>query len=212
MSDTSEQTDTLDTHVLQHTAEHLCELYTGVFSADLVERVVFESYATLARTAKVRTYLAPMAGHFAAERLAALAHARDRDASGIPQVLFVGAHDTGLAQIAAALLAHQAGEAVVVRSAGMLPGPAVDPVALDVLAERGVDVGPVYPKPVTDDVVRAADWVITFGTRDAVPVYGHTAHQHWDVEDIQDATPERVRAVVDELDHRVQLLWEDLRT
>lgn len=211
MDEQTEQTENLDTRVLQRTAEHLAQRYTGVFSPELVERVVFESYATLARTAKVRTYLAPVAGHFAADRLAALAHAKDRDASGTPQVLFVGDHDTGPAQIAAALLAHHAAGTVVVRSAGTLPGSAVDPVVLDVLAERGVDVGQVYPKPVTDDVVRAADRVITFGSRDAVRVYDHTVHQHWDVDDLQDAAADRVRAVVEDLDHRVQTLLADLQ-
>lgn len=211
MSDPSEQSEDLDTRVLQRTVAHLADRYAGMFPPELVERVVFESYATLARTAKVRTYLAPVAGHFAADRLAALAHAKDRDASGIPQVLFVGRHDTGPAQIAAALLSHHATGTAVVRSAGILPGPAVDPVVLEALAARGVEVGQVYPKPLTDDVVRAADWVITFGPRDAVSVYEHTVHQHWDVADLQDATPERVRAVVDDLDHRVRALCADLR-
>jgi protein-tyrosine-phosphatase len=192
MSDPSERPEDLDTRVLQRTVAHLADRYAGIFPPELVERVVFESYTTLARTAKVRTYLAPVAGHFAADRLAALAHAKDRDASGIPQVLFVGRHDTGLAQIAAALLAHHATGTAVVRSAGILPGPAVDTVVLEALAARGVEVGQVYPKPLTDDVVRAADWVITFGPRDAVPVYEHTVHQHWDVADLQDAAPERV--------------------
>ncbi len=87
----------------------------------------------------------------------------------------------------------------------------MDAVVLEALAARGVEVGQVYPKPLTDDVVRAADWVITFGPRDAVPVYEHTVHQHWDVADLQDAAPERVRAVVDDLDHRVRALCADLR-
>ena len=212
MSEKSARNETLDTHVLQRTAEHLTEVYTGTFPSELVERVVFESYATLARTARVRTYLASLAGHFAADRLQALTHAKNRTGAEAPQVLFVGEHDTGRSQIAAALLTHHAGQAAVARSAGILPGPAVDPVALEVLAERGVQVGRVYPKPVTDDVVRAADWVITFGARDAAPVYPDAAHQHWDVEDLVDTTPERARAIAAELDHRVQLLWEDLRT
>lgn len=117
----------LDTHVLARTAEHLSQRYTGMSSADLVERMVFESYAALARTARVRTHLAPLAGHFAADRLAALAHARATSTAdprhvGVPQVLFVGEHDTGRAQIAAALLAHHAGDTLTVRSAVCYPG------------------------------------------------------------------------------------------
>ncbi|MFI7581509.1 three-helix bundle dimerization domain-containing protein [Kocuria kalidii] len=207
----AEAAQPLDTRVLARTVEHLAERYAGVFPPELVERVVFESYATLARTARVRTYLASMAGHFADNRLAALAHAKDRDASGVVQVLFVGVHDTGPAQIAAALLAHYAQDTVEVRSAGVLPGPAVDPRALEALAARGVEAGQVYPKPVTDDVVRAADRVITFGSPDAVAVYEHTVHQHWDVADLQDAGPEQVEAVVQELDDRVRALWAELQ-
>lgn len=210
MSEASKPTEILDHRVLQRTAEHLIDRYAGVFSSDLVERVVFESYATLARTAKVRTYLAPVAGHFAADRLAALALARNRDASGVQQVLFIDEHDTGPAQIAAALLAHHAGNSVAVRSAGILPGTVVNPVALEVLGARGVETSQVYPKPVTDDVVRAADWVITFGTRELAPVYPQATYQDWGIDDLPDSSPERVQAIVDELDHRVRLLWADL--
>lgn len=206
-----EHGSTLDTHVLERAVEHLAERYAGVLSPEVVERVVFESYATLARTARVRTYLAPLAAHFATNRLAALAHARNRSDSTAPQVLFVGEHDTGRAQVAAALLAHHAGDAAVIRSAGVLPSSAVDQTALEILAERGVDVGQVYPKPVTDDVVRAADRVITFGTAESVPVYPEVSYEDWGADERFEESPDRVRAAVDELDQRVRELWEQLR-
>jgi protein-tyrosine-phosphatase len=207
----------LDTHVLARTAEHLSQRYTGMFSADLVERMVFESYAALARTARVRTHLAPLAGHFAADRLAALAHARATSTAdprhvGVPQVLFVGEHDTGRAQIAAALLAHHAGDTLTVRSAGLLPGAALEPHVLTALVERGIDTADLYPKPVTDDVVTGADWVITFGTFEGIPVRGGAIHQDWDVEDVLEADPAAVAAVIDELEDRVQALYEQIRT
>jgi arsenate reductase len=206
----------LDAHVLARTAEHLAQRYAGVFSADLVERMVFESYAALARTARVRTHLAPLAGHFAADRLAALAHARatttaDPRHAGVPQVLFVGEHDTGRAQIAAALLAHHAGDTLTVRSAGLLPGAALEPHVITALVERGLDTGDLYPKPVTDDVVAGADWVITFGTLDGIPVPAGAVHQDWDVEHVLEADPAAVTAVIDELEDRVQALYERIR-
>ncbi|MFW3385378.1 UNVERIFIED_CONTAM: low molecular weight phosphatase family protein [Kocuria sp. CPCC 205274] len=213
----ADSTQPLDTHVLERTAEHLAGRYAGVFSADLVERMVFESYAALARTARVRTHLAPLAGHFAADRLAALAHARatstaDPRHAGVPQVLFVGEHDTGRAQIAAALLARHAGDSLTVRSAGLLPGTALEPHVVTVLAERGVSTEDLYPKPVTDDVVAGADWIITFGTLDGIPVRGGAVHQYWDVEDVLEADPAAVAAVIDELEDRVQALYEQIRT
>lgn len=209
MNDRTDATNPLDTHVLERTAERLAVRYAGVLSPEVVERVVFESYAALSRTARVRTHLAVLAGHFAADRLAALAHARD--SSGPPQVLFVGRHDTGRAQIAAALLAHYAGGAAVVRSAGTEPGSTVDPQALRILAARGLELGQVYPKPLTDDVVRAADHVITFGTAEAVPVYPHTDHRDWGADRTVTGNPEDLEMMVAEVDQRVRTLWGTIR-
>lgn len=211
----TESAQPLDTHVLARTAEHLAERYAGVFSSDLVERMVFESYAALSRTARVRTHLAGLAGHFAADRLAALAHARNAGAgpqqAAVPQVLFLGEHDTGRAQVAAALLADHAGETITVRSAGLLPGAALEPLVVAALAERGIGTEDLYPKPVTDDVVAGADWVITFGTLHGIPVPAGATHQDWDVEDVLEADPDMVHAVVEELEARVQALYEQIR-
>ena len=213
----TESAQSLEAHVLARTAEHLADRYAGVFSPDLVERVVFESYATLARTARVHTHLAPLAGHFAADRLAALAHTRATTTDGprdtvLPQVLFVDEEDTGRTQIAAALLAHCAHGAVVARSAGFSAGEAVDPCVVDVLVARGIDIEGLYPKPVTDDVVRAADRVITFGSSDGVRVYPGTTQEHWAVGGLVNASsPERVQEVVDAIDTRVRALYEQIR-
>lgn len=201
----------LDTRVLQRTVEHLAEHWAGVFSADLVERVVFESYATLARTAKIRAFLAPLAGHFATDRLAALAHARNPQEGSVPQVLFVDEEDTSRSQVAAALLDHYAAGAVVARSAGFAAGEAVELIAVQMLAERGIEPSTLYPKPVTDDVVRAADLVITFGASDGIRVYPGTAHEHWCVGGLlPTSTQERAREVVEDIDTRVKDLWQQI--
>lgn len=211
MSEQAHEASALDTHVLQHVAEHLAEHYAGVLSADLVERVVFESYIALGRTARVRTYLAPLAGHFAADRLAALAHSGTGEDVSVPQVLFVGRHDTGRAQIAAALLAHYAGEAAVVRSAGLEPGAVVHPQAVEILAARGLEVGRVYPKPLTDDVVRASDHVVTFGAAGAVPTYPGADHQDWGADRTVTDNPQELEALVTEVDEKVRALWQQIR-
>ncbi|MFI7482485.1 low molecular weight phosphatase family protein [Kocuria sp. M1R5S2] len=211
MDDPTDAHRPLDLHVLERTVEHLAGRYAGVISPEVVERVVFESYAALARTARVRTYLAPLAGHFAADRLAALAHARDRDGSTVPRVLFVGRHDTGRAQIAAALLAHYAGDAAVVRSAGTEPGAAVNEKALQLLTARGIEVGRVYPKPLTDDVVRGSDHVITFGTGAAVPAYPGTDHRDWGTDRTVTGNPGELESLVTELDEKVRALWQQIK-
>ena len=207
----STSTSELDTHVLQRTAAHLAERYAGIFSPETVERYVFESYTTLSRTARIRTYLAATAGHFADDRLRALAQSQGKIDSPVPQVLFVCVHNIGRSQIAAALLSHYAGEKVEVRSAGSLPGAEVHPLVVQVLAERGIDLAHAYPKPLTDDVVRAADYVITMGCGDACPVYPGKRYLDWGIADPSEQTLEGVRTIVDAIDTRVHALWDQIR-
>ncbi|MFJ5871244.1 phosphotyrosine protein phosphatase [Dietzia alimentaria] len=205
-------TDTpeLDVHVLQRAAERLATTYEGIFSPETVERYVFESYATLGRTAKVRTHLAALAQHFAADRLRALALAQGKLESAVPQVLFVCVQNAGRSQIAAALLRHHAGADVEVRSAGSLPGSEVDPRVLAELESRGIDMAGAFPKPLTDDVVRAADYVITMGCGDACPVYPGKNYLDWDLVDPRGESEDTVRRIVEEIDGRVRALWAEI--
>lgn len=207
----TQPTETMDTHVLSRTAAHLAERYAGIFSPETVERYVFESYATLSRTARVRTYLAATAGHFADDRLRALAQSQGKIDKPVAQVLFVCVHNIGRSQIAAALLAHHAGNGVEVRSAGSLPGAEVHPMVVEVLAERGIDLTGAFPKPLTDDVVRAADYVITMGCGDACPVSPGKRYLDWGIADPSQETLEGVREIVEAIDTRVQALWDQIR-
>lgn len=207
----TQPTETMDTHVLSRTAAHLAERYAGIFSPETVERYVFESYATLSRTARVRTYLAATAGHFADDRLRALAQSQGKIDKPVAQVLFVCVHNIGRSQIAAALLAHHAGNGVEVRSAGSLPGAEVHPLVVEVLAERGIDLTGAFPKPLTDDVVRAADYMITMGCGDACPVSPGKRYLDWGIADPSQETLEGVREIVEAIDTRVQALWDQIR-
>lgn len=207
----TQPTETMDTHVLSRTAAHLAERYAGIFSPETVERYVFESYATLSRTARVRTYLAATAGHFADDRLRALAQSQGKIDKPVAQVLFVCVHNIGRSQIAAALLAHHAGNGVEVRSAGSLPGAEVHPLVVEALKERGIDLTGAFPKPLTDDVVRAADYVITMGCGDACPVYPGKRYLDWGIADPSQETLEGVREIVETIDTRVQALWDQIR-
>ena len=91
--------------------------------------------------------------------------------SATPEVLFVCVHNAGRSQMAAALLAHHAAGAVVVRSAGSAPAGTINPAVLEVMAEVGLDLSREFPKPLTTDAVRAADVVITMGCGDTCPVF-----------------------------------------
>jgi protein-tyrosine-phosphatase len=83
---------------------------------------------------------------------------------------------------------------------------------VEALRERGIDLSEAYPKPLTDDVVRAADYVITMGCGDTCPVYPGKRYLDWEIADPSEETPERVRAIVDDIDARVQALWEEIRS
>lgn len=197
----------LDVHVLQRTADDLARTYEGMFSAETIERYVFESYTALARTATIKRYLAALARNFASDRLRALALSQGKIQSTVPQVLFVCVHNAGGSQIAAALLKHYAGSGVEVRSAGSLPAGEVDPHVVETLESRGIDMAGAFPKPLTDDVVRAADYVITMGCGDACPVYPGKNYLDWDLADPAGQGPEVANQIVDDIDERVRAWW-----
>ena len=181
--------------------------YRGRFSAETIQRLVIDSYERLAEHARVRTHLVVLAEHLATERLDALAHIEGAPGSRLPRVLFVCSHNAGRSQMAAALLAHRAGGHVVVSSAGTHPAGEVEPVVAQVLTETGVDLMDAFPKPLTDEVVQAADIVITMGCGDACPVLPGRRYLDWPVTDPEGAPLAVVRGIRDEIDaHITELL------
>lgn len=173
-----------------------------------VTRTVRESYAGLARSSAVRSHLVVNAERFARQRLTDTARALDAAGSS-PQVLFVCVANAGRSQLAAALLHHYAGDAVTVRSAGSAPAADVHAAVRPLLAELGAD-GEAFPKPLTDDAVRAADVVITMGCGDTCPILPGTRYEDWAVGDPALASETGVRAIRDEIDRRVRALLTDL--
>ena len=127
-----------------------------------------------------------------------------------PEVLFVCVHNAGRSQMAAGLLDYHAAGRVVVRSAGSEPADEVNPSAAAVMAELGIDIGREFPKPLTDETVRASDVVITMGCGDACPWYPGTRYLDWDLPDPAGLSPEEVRPIRDEIDRRVLLLLAEL--
>ncbi|MEU1940797.1 low molecular weight phosphatase family protein [Streptomyces coeruleorubidus] len=166
-----------------------------------------DSYERLADRARIHTHLVVLAEHLAAERLDALAHVNGAPGCGLPRVLLVCSHNAGRSQMAAALLAHRAGGHVVVSSAGTLPAAEVEPAVTQVLTEAGVDLTDAFPKPLTDEVVQAADIVITMGCGDACPVLPGRRYLDWPVTDPEGAPLAVVRGIRDEIDaHITELL------
>ncbi|MFE7630569.1 three-helix bundle dimerization domain-containing protein [Kocuria sp. NPDC057446] len=205
---TEQEIDLQDPRVLHRAAEHLTDRWAGVFLPELIERCVAQCHADLARQARIPTHLAPMALHGAADRLRTLAReSKDRGRS-VYQVLFVDDHDTGPAAVAAALLAEHAGPAVVTRSAGISPGTALDRHAVRLLAEHGTAPVTAAPKPLTDPILAAADWVIVLGAHRLESIKESTHCQSWPA--VPALGADRDPGVPAELETRIQALWLEI--
>ncbi len=188
-------------------AARLATRHTGRFSAETVQALLTDSYSLLASTAQVRTHLVVLAERFTAERLDALAHVQGGPSSGLPRVLFVCSHNAGRSQLAAALLTHRAAGRVTVSSTGTHPAAGVEPFIAQVLTEAGADAAGAFPKPLTDEIVRAADIVITMGCGDACPIVPGRRYLDWPVADPDGAPLAAVRGIRDAIDtHITELL------
>jgi arsenate reductase len=127
-----------------------------------------------------------------------------------PTVLFVCVHNAGRSQMAAGWLQHRAGGRVAVRSAGSAPADTINPVAVEAMAEVGVDIVAEQPKVLTPDAVRAADVVVTMGCGDECPWFPGTRYEDWVLEDPAGQDIEVVRRVRDEIRRRVEVLLAEL--
>ena len=126
------------------------------------------------------------------------------------RVLFVCVHNAGRSQMAAGLLRDLAGDDVRVETAGSAPADEINPMAVQAMAERGIDLGQEFPKPLRDDTVRLADIVITMGCGDACPVYPGKRYEDWQLDDPAGRDLATVRRIRDEIDVRVQSLVREL--
>jgi len=196
--------------VLEHMVEEFAEQFLGIFARETIERYVYESYAALYRTATVKLHLANFTYRFTRERLTALAQFKGAIVSDVPEVLFVCVHNAGRSQMAAALLDHYAGGQVHVRSAGSAPADSINPAVASALAEVGLDISQEFPKPLTDDVARASDVLVTMGCGDACPVYPGKRYLDWELDDPAGQPIETVRRIRDDIDARVRALLAEL--
>ena len=195
---------------LKRLAGELAEKFAGVFNSETVERYVLESYTALLRTSTVTAHLAVRTTRFASDRLTALAQAKGSIESPVPEVLFVCEQNAGRSQMAAVFTNQLGNGRVHVRSAGSAPSPELNPTVAAVMAELGLDLSEEFPKPLTDDVVQAADVVVTMGCGDACPVYPGKRYQDWDLVDPAGLPIEDVRRIRDDIKTRVDALVADL--
>ena len=199
-----------DEAVLHRIVDKLAGRFAGIFAAETVDRYVFESYTALARTSKVRNFLVPRTERFAGDRLTALATAKGAIARTVPEVLFVCVQNSGRSQMAAALLKARAGERVHVRSAGSAPAEQIDPHAVEAMGRRGISLDEEFPKPLTDDVVQAADVIVTMGCGDSCPLYVGKRYLDWKVTDPAGKNSDETEQIAADIEARVDALLAEL--
>jgi arsenate reductase (thioredoxin) len=201
--------DPVTQHHVDQAARALVAEFAGIFSEQTIARYIAESLDLLGDS-RINVYVPVLAHRFARERLRALAQAEGSIVKEQPEVLFVCVQNAGRSQMAAGLVKLRSGGRVHVRSAGSAPGEEINPAVVEAMSELGVDLAEEFPKPLTDEVVRAADVVITMGCGDACPIYPGKKYEDWELEDPAGKDLETVRRIRDELDQRVQKLIAEL--
>jgi protein-tyrosine-phosphatase len=184
--------------------------YDGVFNRETVQRAVDQARTTLAPVAKFPNFLPILTERFARDQLLAAAQAEGKIVTGIPEILFVCVHNAGRSQMAAALAKHLSAGKVHVRSAGSQPTQQIHPLTIQALTERGVELTEAFPKPLTDDVVHAADVIVTMGCGDACPVFPGKRYEDWEVADPAGQSIEAVRLIRDDIQARVTTLLGEI--
>ena len=205
----SQALDPLTQRHVRQAAEQLKSEFAGVFSIETVERYIGESLDLLGDS-RINVFVPVLAHRFARERLKALAQAEQLVGKEQPEVLFVCVHNAGRSQMAAGLVNLRSGGRIHVRSAGSTPADEINPAVVEAMGELGVDMSEEFPKPLTDEVVRAADVVITMGCGDACPIYPGKKYEDWELADPAGQDLETTRRIRDEIDARVQKLIGEL--
>jgi arsenate reductase (thioredoxin) len=201
--------DPISRQTFARSIEELHKEFRGIFSLDTIERFVDESIDRMSG-ARVVDFIPLFVHRFARQRLGALAQAQGAIIKDVPEVLFVCVHNAGRSQMAAALLDHHAKGRVHVRSAGSDPTDKINPAVVAAMDEWDIDLSKEFPKPLTDEFVKAADVVITMGCGDACPIYPGKRYEDWELQDPAGQPVEVVRRIRDDLDARVQQLLAEL--
>ena len=195
---------------LKQASARLADDFAGLYGKETIERFLASSFDQFADHAKVTRFLPLLAERFAHQRLQALARVEGLHDDGKPVVLFLCTHNAGRSHMALGFFQALTGDKAVAWSGGSEPGIEVNPAAIAAMAERGIDISREYPKPWTDETVRAADVVVTMGCGDACPIFPGKRYENWDVEDPAGQTVEDVRPIRDEVERNVRTLMASL--
>lgn len=195
---------------LRIAAGALADDFKGVFAPETIEAFLASSYDQFASRAKFANFLPLLAERFARQRLKALARVDGLHDEGVPVVLFLCTHNAGRSQMALGWFNHLAGHRAIAWSGGSEPGDEVNPAAIEAMDEVGIDIGREFPKPWTDEIVRAADVVITMGCGDACPIFPGKRYEDWDLKDPHGQGVAAVRPIRDEIGRLVAKLLAEM--
>ncbi|CAN5885396.1 MAG: arsenate reductase ArsC [Actinomycetota bacterium] len=184
--------------------------YEHVFSVETIRAAVQEAKATLESPARIPDFVPVLVERHAREQLRAAAQAEGKIVKTVPELLFVCVQNAGRSQMAAALTRHHAGGRVHVRSAGSAPSGQILSSVIEALAEQGITLDEAFPKPLTGDVVRAADVIVTMGCGDACPVLPGRRYEDWAVSDPDGLPLAQVREIRNDIERRVRVLLDDI--
>jgi protein-tyrosine-phosphatase len=195
---------------LKTAATRLRTEFEDTFGVATIERFLHTSYDQFAGRATIPNFLPLLAERFARQRLHALARVEGKIVDGKPTVLFLCTHNAGRSQMALGYFTHLAGDRAVAWSGGSEPGTEINPAAIAAMAEIGIDITGEYPKPWTDEIVAAADVVITMGCGDACPVFPGKRYENWQLLDPAGQGLDAVRPIRDDIEEHVRRLLADL--
>lgn len=195
---------------LKTAATRLVRDFDTIFGVETIDRFLLSSYDQFANRASIPNFLPLLAERFARQRLTALARVEGKAADGRPTVLFLCTHNAGRSQMALGYFTHFAGDAAQAWSGGSEPGDQINPSAVAAMAEVGIDIRQEFPKPWTDEIVQAADVVITMGCGDACPIYPGKRYENWELPDPAGQDVDAVRPIRDDIEQRVLRLLGEL--
>jgi protein-tyrosine-phosphatase len=193
-------------HLVHEVSGRLASKFAGVLGPDTIERFVVDSMDRLLPTAKTTAFLPLLTERFALERLQALAKVEGSLPSVVPGILFLCVHNAGRSQMAAGWTRRLAGDRVVVYSGGSEPASEINGAVIEAMDEVGIDIRAEFPKPWSDEVLRAVDVVITMGCGDGCPLYPGKRYEDWELTDPAGRDIASVRAIRDEIKLRVGAL------
>ena len=195
--------------LIRASAERLRTDFAGVFGEETIQRFMAESWESL-QGAKVAAFVPLFVERFTRQRLRALARVEGKSTDTRPMVVFLCVQNAGRSQMAAGWLQHLAGDEVEVFSGGSDPASEVNPAAIEAMAEVGIDISSEFPKPWTDEVVQAANVVVTMGCGDSCPIFPGTRYMDWEVGDPAGLPLDQVRPIRDEIGERVRGIMAEL--